>query len=137
MPGGRAIVSLLSVTFVLACAAWATPQTYVGAYQGLFPDVVQTLISLTIWIALLVWLVRLFLDAVAAKAMPWRGILLVLGSFVGAEIVWRLCIRSLPGRDFKLAWVAMLYLQPAVAALGLLLFARILIGRRSRKPKAT
>jgi len=102
----------------------------------LFPELAQTLISLTISAALLVWLVRLLLDAVAAKAMPWRGILLLFGSFVGAEIVWRLFIGPLPGGDFKLAWVAMLYLQPAVAALGLLLLTGILAGRRAKEPNA-
>jgi len=131
MLAGRAFVSPLSVAFVLTCAAWATPQIYVGTYQGLFPKVVQTLLSFTICAGLLVWFVRACYDALAARVVPWRAIVLVLGAFTGAEIVWRLLIDPLGA--IKLMWVAMLFLQPVVVTIGLYLLAQTWMTQWSMK----
>ncbi len=117
-------VGPLSTGFIMSCAAWSVPQGFVGRYVGFFPESVQSLLSFAIVAALAGWAVFVGVDAIRTRLIPWRAIVLAVGSFVVAELVWRLFIGPLPGGDFKLAWVLMLFAQPIVAGLGVIVLAR-------------
>lgn len=129
-------VGPLNTGFIMACAVWSVPQGYLGRYVGLYPELIQSLLSFAIVAALAGWAVFVGVDALRTRLIPWRAIVLVVGSFVAAELVWRLFIGPLPGGDFKLAWVSMLFAQPIVAGLGVVVFARGWLTLRRRQTNA-
>jgi hypothetical protein len=125
----------LNIAFVISCAAWATPQTYVGDYGGLFPEPVQFLLSAIIIGALAGWASFVAFHSISKRQIPRVATILAVGSFLGAELVWRFLISPLPGSDFKLAWVAMLFAQPIVAGLGIMVLASIWMSHWPRQAK--
>jgi hypothetical protein len=135
MSDGHRLVGPLNTAFIICCAAWATPQAYIGGYGGLFPEPIQFLLSATIVGALAGWAADVGFQAVSKRQFPWRAIVLAFGSFLGADLVWRFLISPQTGGDFKLAWVAMLFAQPIVAGLGFIVLAGIWMNYRPRQAR--
>ena len=72
-------VGPLSTVFIISCAAWSTPQTYMGRFGGLFPEPVQTFLSFTIVAAFAGWAILVGVNAIRARQIPWRAIVLAGG----------------------------------------------------------
>jgi len=120
----RRPIDFLSVALVIGYAAWFVPQRYLGAYQGLFPEPFQISLSLTITIGFAVRAFQVVKLAWKKRTFPWGATTMLVVSFMSMELIWRLVITPLPSGDFKVGWVIMLFAQPVLAMVSVLILAR-------------
>jgi hypothetical protein len=121
----------LTLVFYAAFAASVVQDAYTSPefYRWVVSAAFQMVLVLLILAAFLVVVLGALLRSLRVGRFPWGHAAAVIGALVGAELIWRYGVNSLPGMGFKDVAIAVDMAKPAILLLGL---AAILSERKVR-----